>query len=92
MVLENARPLHAMPEGCADTIGWTAVQVTPDMVGRTVAVFTALEVKDQGRLTPEQRNFLRAVADAGGIAACVHSVEEARAAIDQGPNTRGPAL
>lgn len=64
--------------GGSDLIGWTPVKITPDMVGRTLAIFTALEVKsDHGRLTKHQKLFIEAVQRAGGIAACARSVEDA---------------
>ena len=44
--LLNARPLEAgMGVGSSDLIGVTRITVTPEMVGKTVAVFTAVEVK-----------------------------------------------
>ena len=64
--------------GGSDLIGWTPVKITPDMVGQTLAIFTAVEVKSEhGRLTKHQRLFIEAVQQAGGIAACARSVEEA---------------
>lgn len=33
-----------------DYIGWTPVTITPEMVGKTVAVFTELEIKPDGSL------------------------------------------
>ena len=55
--------------GGSDLIGLTKIQVTPDMVGKTVAIFTAIEAKT-GRTvtTPEQAQFISAVYHAGGIA------------------------
>ena len=68
--IQNARPLRAgLCEGSSDLIGWTSVEITPEMVGRRVAVFTAVEVKKPGgKATAEQLNFLQRVQDAGGIA------------------------
>lgn len=55
--------------GSSDLIGWTPVTITPEMVGRTVAVFTAIETKVGRRhATTEQARFLDAVRDAGGFA------------------------
>ena len=79
VVIENPRPLHAgLCEGSSDLIGWTTVEVTPDMVGERVAVFTAIEVKtDKGRTSPEQRNFIQRVQEAGGIAGVARSENDA---------------
>ena len=64
--------------GGSDLIGAVPVTITPDMVGRTVAVFAALEVKTKtGCATKEQQNFLAAVARQGGIAGVVRSPDEA---------------
>ena len=65
--------------GSGDLIGWTRTKITGDMVGRTVAVFTSLEVKSaDAKLRPNQRWWLEAVRAAGGIAAVVHCEKEAR--------------
>jgi len=58
--------------GGADIVGWTPVTITPEHVGRTLAIFTAIEAKT-GRLKPthEQESFLQAVERAGGIARVV---------------------
>jgi hypothetical protein len=83
VTLANPRPLHAgLCKGSSDIIGWTPVVVTADMVGRRVAVFTALEVKTPGvPTTDEQAAFVRAVREAGGYAAVVKNVEDGVAAL-----------
>ncbi len=78
VVLTGARRIKfGLCEGSSDLIGWTTLTVTPEMVGRRVAVFTALEVKrdKKQKPTPEQVNFLRAVRQAGGIAEVVTDPE-----------------
>lgn len=79
ITLQNPRPLDAgLCVGSSDLIGWTSVEVTPEMVGKKVAVFTALEVKTAtGRATDEQLNFIERVVQAGGIGSVVRSKEEA---------------
>ena len=63
--------------GGSDLIGWTSVVVTEEMVGRTVAIFTAAETKTKtGRVTEEQNNFIDQVRLAGGIAGVVRSDDE----------------
>lgn len=72
-----------LPTGFSDLFGWRTVTVTPDMVGRKIAVFTAIECKTQrGRLRPEQESFLRAVRESGGFAGVARSADDARAIID----------
>ena len=65
-------------KGSSDLIGLRSLDVTPELVGRRLAQFVALEVKTaQGVLSPEQRAFLRLVQQFGGVAAVCRSVEEA---------------
>lgn len=70
ITLRDPRPLHAgLCVGSSDLIGWTSVEITPDMVGTTVAVFTAIEVKTGNTpATDAQVNFIDQVNAAGGIA------------------------
>jgi hypothetical protein len=70
VLIVDARPLHAgLCVGSSDLIGWTEVKVTPEMVGRKIAVFTAIEGKTgRVRVTPEQANFIQQVQAAGGFA------------------------
>lgn len=64
--------------GGSDLLGWTPVTVTPDMVGRTVAIFTAIECKGpRGKPSDAQLTFIDAVQRAGGFAGIARSPEEA---------------
>lgn len=56
--------------GTSDLIGWTSVVITPEMVGRRVAVFTAIETKRTkgGVVSEDQEKFITRVRQAGGIA------------------------
>ena len=67
MWIKNPRPFHGLPEGFPDFAGWTSCEITPDMVGKKIAVFTAYELKATGRLTKEQRNFQKVLESMGGI-------------------------
>lgn len=63
--------------GGSDLIGWQSIEVTPEMVGKKVAVFLAIETKAGiYKATDDQRKFLLAVRDAGGIAMLVHEDDE----------------
>lgn len=79
ITLAYYRPLSAgLHKGSPDLIGWTSVQITPDMVGKTLAVFTAVECKSQsGRISKEQLNFIEVVQKAGGRAGIARDGNEA---------------
>ncbi len=67
-IIKNARPFHGMPEGWPDLTGWTQVEITPEMVGRTVAIFTTVEVKTgKLKLTEKQSGFKNLIERMGGI-------------------------
>lgn len=70
--------------GACDLPGWTTVEVTPEMVGRKVCIFTSVECKrgKGGKASDDQVNWLEQVQKAGGIAGIANSPEAARAIID----------
>lgn len=75
---QGTKVRYGLCVGSSDLIGWYPVTITPEMVGKKIAIFTAVEVKTPtGRLTKEQVNFLDAIKSAGGIAFVSRSVEEA---------------
>jgi len=45
LIIKNARAFHGLPEGFPDLIGWETIEITPDMIGQKIAVFTAEEIK-----------------------------------------------
>lgn len=70
-------------KGSSDQIGWRTVTITPDMVGRQVAVFVSLEVKGlRGVVEPDQAHWIERVRAAGGIAGAAWSIEQAKEIID----------
>lgn len=80
--LGNISKKHGENSKSSDLIGITSVTVTPEMVGRTLAVFTAIEVKEEAwkpsttdKRERAQRNFIEWVKSRGGIAGFVNSVE-----------------
>lgn len=71
------RVKFGLPTGSSDLIGWTPLTITPEHVGTTLAVFTAVETKGTDtRVEGDQINFLHAVQRAGGIAALLRSKDD----------------
>lgn len=73
-----------LAEGSPDWIGYESVTITPNMIGRKVAVFVGLEAKRPvgGVVSKEQQAFLDNARDAGAMVGVVRSWEncdEARA-------------
>ena len=73
IVLKNCRRVtYGLCNGSSDLIGWTPVTITEDMVGKKIAVFTAIEVKlnknGKYKATDLQKAFISAVKSAGGFA------------------------
>lgn len=79
VTIKNPRPIHAgLCKGSSDLIGWTKVEITSEMVGKQLAVFTAIEVKSPRKTgTPEQLNFINNLNAAGGIAGVATNETEA---------------
>ena len=77
-VSAGRRVQYGLCPGSSDMIGLTRITITPDMVGTTLAVFTAIEVKTKtGRATPEQELFINFVRQSGGYAGIARSVDDA---------------
>lgn len=85
--IQAARPISlgfSKPDGqplvgTSDLNGWTSIEVTPDMVGCRVAVYTAIETKKSkgGKTSEDQQKFIAQVVKAGGIAGVANSPEAA---------------
>lgn len=76
LILQDFRVLHAAPKGYPDLSGWTSIEITPDMVGKKLAVFTGVEVKTTGRLTREQKLFKKIIEKHGGMFEVVESTRK----------------
>jgi hypothetical protein len=79
--LDKNRKVRAglQADGSSDLIGFKRVKITQDMVGQTVAIFLAVEVKTAtGVVKPEQQRFVDAVRQQGGIAGVARSPEDAK--------------
>lgn len=66
VLLRDPRVFHGAPSGWPDLVGWETVEITPEMVGRKIAVFSAIEVKVTGRMSKEQKAFREVLLDMGG--------------------------
>jgi hypothetical protein len=68
MIKRPQRITYGLAVGSSDLVGWRTVRITPDMVGKTIAQFVAIECKTAAYpdTTLEQDNWLEAVSAAGG--------------------------
>ncbi len=64
--------------GSPDLVGWKTVEITPDLVGRRLAIFVGIEVKTGKRkLSPKQAAWIKAIGEAGGISAVARETGDA---------------
>ena len=79
----NRRLTSGLCPGSADLIGWQSIVITPEMVGKRVAVFLSIEGKSLvGVVSMGQRRWWDAVRAAGGVAGVVRTVDEALELLD----------
>ena len=85
VLIRNPRRFHAgLCEGSSDLIGWHPLLITEEHIGKTLAVFTGIEVKTKtGRLRPAQAKFVSNVTRSGGICFVARSVDDAVANLDE---------
>lgn len=78
VTLEDPMWLHyGLGEGSGDTIGWTTVTVTPEMVGSKVAVFTSIEYKtSKGKAREKQLHWHEAMKRAGAYSGFARGVDD----------------
>jgi hypothetical protein len=69
---------YGLCPGSSDLIGLRTRVITESELGHRLAQFVAIEVKDGGRLTEQQRAFLTMVEQAGGLAGVARSTDDAR--------------
>ena len=82
---QKRRIRFGLCKGSSDLIGWTTTEITKEMVGQKIAVFTAVEVKGEKTVVKDdQKNFNNAVRKAGGIAGIARSPAMAEAIISGG--------
>jgi len=84
ITLEHYRRIRfGLYPGSGDLVGWKTIEITPDMVGKKVAVFTSIETKKKrGRASDNQLHWAHQVSVSGGIAGIVRSTEQAVEIVD----------
>lgn len=74
---EHSTIVYGLCPGSSDLIGWTSIEITPEMIGKKFAIFTAVEIKtEKGKLSPEQKIFLENVKNSGGIAKIIRNIDD----------------
>lgn len=78
VTIKNARRFKTgLPNGFPDLFGIRSVVVTPDMVGKRVALFAFIEVKKpHGRISENQKHMHKFLLDCGAIGGIAHSADE----------------
>lgn len=77
---EGAWIRYGLEVGTSDIIGLTPIKITQDMVGQTVAVFTAVEVKTPATIkktSAQQKSFIKMVLSKGGFAGVAYDIKSA---------------
>lgn len=85
LTLDGKRKVKAglLADGASDLVGFTMKTITPEMVGRKIAVFTAFEVKTAtGVAFDKQKDFIAFIRESGGIAGVTRSPVEAHNMLD----------
>ena len=78
------RQKFGLAVGSGDLIGYRRVTITPEMVGRDVAVFLSCEAKtEKGAIREEQFRWAAHINSVGGIAVIARSLDAARAELDK---------
>ncbi len=79
VVIDGARRFQSgLPVGFPDLFGFQTIEVTPEMVGRKLAVFAFLEVKKPGGRTNKAQEKMHAfLHEAGAVGGIARSAEEA---------------
>jgi hypothetical protein len=77
LLIRNPRPFHGAVKGWPDLAGWDTVEITPDMVGKKIAVFVGEEFKTgKLKLSREQRLFRDCLERMGGIFRVIRKMKQ----------------
>lgn len=78
VLIKEARPFKVgVPPGFPDLVGWHPVEITPEMVGKTMCIFVGPEIKTpKGKLREAQVKFHQAAHKAGANVDIVRSPED----------------
>ena len=77
-------PVGLGPNGFPDECGYLTIKVTPDMVGRRIAVAWFVEDKtDSGVIAPHQLALIEELRDAGAITGVSRGPDELRAMVQR---------
>lgn len=81
ITIHDPRPFQTgLPKGFTDLFGMTLFEITPAHVGRTLPIYTGIEVKRPGKQPSEkQAKHLNLLRNRGAIAGVATSPEEALA-------------
>ena len=78
LVLQNPTKVMGAPAGTSDIIGCKTITITPEMVGKKIGIFAAVEVKRPGEKPREnQVNFLEVMRRRGAMVGVARSPEDA---------------
>lgn len=68
LILKNPRKLCGLPPGWPDLTGFESITITPEMVGKKIAVFVGEEIKaGSDTMKPAQKKFQKLIENFGGI-------------------------
>lgn len=82
-------PFGLGPAGFPDEVGYLSIRITPDMVGKTVAVFMGVEAKtDTGTVASHQEGALDELRRDGAIAGVARNAEDVLAIIKDWERTK----
>lgn len=83
LLLKHPTKIAGAPAGTSDIIGCKTVIISQEMVGKTVGIFTCIEVKKPSeKPKPHQEKYLALMNSRGAIAGVAKSPEEAVSLIE----------